>query len=227
MSPLVLSTYTLSTCLGRGVRDHVQALRTGIDLAGEMKARGYKILMSGEMGIGNTTTSSAVAAVLLAKDPAEVTGRGAGLSSEGLIRKTEAVRRAIAVNKPDADDAIDVLAKVGGFDLAGMCGMFIGGAVHGIPVIADGFISCTAALAAVRICPESIRAVLPSHVSAEPAGQMLLDALGLHPLITAGMYLGEGTGAVAALPLLDMAYAVHYDMPTFAEIEIESYQPLK
>lgn len=202
------------------------AIEAGMGLAEEMKADGAKILLTGEMGIGNTTTSAAMAAVLLHQPVAVVTGRGAGLSSEGLGRKIEVIEEAIRVNRPDAEDPIDVLAKLGGFDIAGMAGIFIGGAIHKIPVLADGLISCVAALAAKRLCPGAGQAILASHVSAEPAGRLLLDALGLEPLICAGMYLGEGSGAVAALPLLDMACAVYGGMPTFEEIEIERYVPL-
>lgn len=204
----------------------IQAIQTGIDLVGQCKQQGYKILATGEMGIGNTTTSAAMASVLLGCPPEVVTGRGAGLSTEGLRRKTEVVAKAIAVNRPDANDPLDVLAKLGGFDIAGICGAFLGGAVHRVPILLDGLISAVGALTAKRLFPAAANAMLATHVSAEPAGGLLLEALGLKPLITAGMYLGEGTGAVAALPLLDMGYAVYGGMRTFDEIEIESYKPL-
>lgn len=204
----------------------LDALMFGISLVGELKRKGYRIIATGEMGIGNTTTSSAVTASLLGLPAEEVTGRGAGLSTEGLARKIKVVERALVVNHPDPADGIDVLAKVGGFDLAGLAGVFLGGAVHRVPVLIDGFISATAALAAARICPEAESAMLASHLSDEPAASLALDALGLRPLITAGMCLGEGTGAVAALPLLDMALAVYREMSTFQEIEIDAYQPL-
>ena len=155
-----------------------------------------------------------------------MTGRGAGLSGEGLRRKIRAIESAIRVNQPDPSDPLDVLAKLGGFDLAGMCGMFLGGALFGVPVLADGFISTVAALCAVRLCPKAKKAVFASHVSAEPAGRQVLDALGLPPLITAGMRLGEGTGAVAAIPLLDMALSVFAEGDTFEESGIEPYVPL-
>jgi nicotinate-nucleotide--dimethylbenzimidazole phosphoribosyltransferase len=202
------------------------AIQTGIDLVAEKKQEGYHILCTGEVGIGNTTTSSALAAVLLGREVEEVTGRGAGLSSEGLGRKITSIIRAIAVNKPDRDDALDVLAKLGGFDIAAMCGVFLGGALYRIPVLVDGFISSVAALCALRLRPEAKQAILASHISAEPAGIMLLEALGLSPLVRAGLRVGEGTGAAAALPLLDMAYGVYRKMPTFAELNIDAYQPL-
>ena len=151
--------------------------------------------------------------------------KGAGLSDEGRRRKVAAIERAVALSRPAADDPLDVLAKVGGFDIAGMCGVFLGGAACRVPVLADGFISAVAALCAVRLCPAAAKAVLASHVSAEPAGMLLLDALRKKPLITAGMRLGEGTGAVAAMPLLDMARAVYMDCYTFEEGGIEAYTP--
>ena len=177
----------------------LDAITFGISLVGKLKREGCRIIATGEMGIGNTTTSSAVTAALLGLPAEEVTGRGAGLTSEGLAHKIKTVERALVVNHPDPDDGVDVLAKVGGFDLAGLAGVFLGGAVHRVPVLIDGFISAAA---------------------------LALGALGLRPLITAGMCLGEGTGAVAALPLLDMALAVYREMSTFREIDIDAYQPL-
>lgn len=203
-----------------------QAVLSGIELVREQKEQGVHLLATGEMGIGNTTTSSAVASVLLHREVTEMTGRGAGLSNDGLQRKIKAIERAIAVNRPDPADVLDVLAKVGGFDLAGLCGVFLGGALYQVPVLADGFISTVAALCAVRLCPKAEKAVLASHVSAEPAGHLILDALNRSPLITAGMRLGEGTGAVAAMPLLDMACAVYSESYTFEQGGIEHYVPL-
>ncbi len=203
-----------------------RAILTGVELAGELREQGYRLLATGEMGIGNTTTSSAVAAVLLGKEPAVMTGRGAGLSSAGLERKIRAIETAIAVNRPDPDDPVDVLYKVGGLDLAGLAGVFLGGAVYHVPVLVDGFISSVAALIAARICPDAAEYMLGSHASEEPASRLVLEALGLQPFLFAGMRLGEGTGAVAVMPLLDMALAVYRDMSTFEETKIEAYQPL-
>jgi nicotinate-nucleotide--dimethylbenzimidazole phosphoribosyltransferase len=195
------------------------ALVTGITLVRNHAEKGYKILATGEMGIGNTTTSSAIASVLLDRDPQEVTGRGVGLSDEGLARKISAIEKAILVNSPDKNDAFDVLQKLGGFDIAGLAGIFIGGAVHRIPIIIDGFISSVGALLAVKLCPRVVDFIFPSHVSAEPAGGMVLDALGLKPFITADMRLGEGTGAVCMFPLLDMALSVYHTACTYADID--------
>lgn len=194
------------------------AIETGMELVRDCKARGCTLLATGEMGIGNTTTASAVASVLLSRSPADATGRGAGLDDEGLTRKVAAIERAVEVNKPDPSDALDVLHKLGGFDIAGLCGVFLGGARYGVPVLVDGFISAVSALVAARLCPRAVYCMLPSHVSAEPAGKAVLDELGLLPLVTAGMRLGEGTGAVAAIPLIDMALAVYNELMTFTDI---------
>ena len=189
----------------------------------DLKQQGYRIVATGEMGIGNTTTSSAVASVLLGLPPEEVTGRGAGLSSEGLARKRLAVRRAIACNAPDPSDAFDVLQKVGGLDLAGMAGAFLGGAAMQMPVVIDGFISSAAALLAVLMCRDVKDFLLASHVSSEPGGRLVMDQLGLKAPLDCGMHLGEGSGAVALLPLLKMGAMVYENMSTFSEIHVESY----
>ena len=206
-------------------RQAEQALHTGMELVREQQALGVDLLATGEMGIGNTTTSSAVACVLLGRPAEEMTGRGAGLSDQGLQKKAAAIRRALEVNRPDPSDPLDILQKVGGFDIAAMCGVFLGGALYRVPVLIDGLISAVAALCALRLCPAAGKAMLASHVSAEPAGGLVLEALGKQPLITAGMRLGEGTGAVAAMPLLDLALAVYRESYTFEEGGIEAYQP--
>lgn len=203
----------------------VEAVGRGIRLVQEQKAAGVQLLATGEMGIGNTTTSSAVAAVLLGQPVERMTGRGAGLSDEGLARKVDAICRGILRNEPDPTDPLDVLAKLGGFDLAGLCGVFLGGALEGVPVVMDGFISGVAALCAVRLCPAAAKAVFASHCSSEPAARLVLDALGKAPLLTAGLHLGEGTGAVASLPLWDMALAVYGHCYSFAEGGITPYTP--
>ena len=208
--------FTLGAAMTR--EQALQAVNTGIELVRDCADRGYKILATGEMGIGNTTTSSAIAAVLLDREPREVTGRGVGLTNEGLARKIAAVEKAILVNSPDKNDAVDVLQKLGGYDIAGLTGIFIGGAICRIPIIIDGFISSVGALLAVKLCPRIRDFIIPSHVSAEPAGGMILDAIGLKPFITADMRLGEGTGAVCMFPLIDMALRVYHTACTYADI---------
>ncbi len=203
----------------------LSAIEVGMNLVRDWKTKGFSLLATGEMGIGNTTTSSAVASVLLHQDVERMTGRGAGLSDEGLQRKIRAIERGIAVNQPNADDPLDVLSKLGGLDIAGLCGVFLGGALYRVPIIMDGFISGVAALCAVRLCEHVKKAVFASHVSSEPAAHLVLDALGKKPLLTADMHLGEGTGAVASIPLWDMAIAVYQGCYSFSEGGIEPYKP--
>lgn len=203
----------------------IQAIENGILLAGERRAAGDSILVTGEMGIGNTSTSSAIASVLLDLPVETVTGRGAGLSDAGLLRKRDAIRRAIAVNKPDPNDAFDVLCKLGGFDIAGLVGLYIGAAIERIPVLIDGLISSVAALIAARLVPNSKTAMLASHCSKEPVAEAILDELGLSAILFADMKLGEGTGAVCMLPLLDMALAVYHGSVSFADAGVEQYTP--
>ncbi len=207
--------------------DAIKAIEVGIEMVGDLKEKGYGMIATGEMGIGNTTTSSAIVSVLLDRAVEEVTGRGAGLCDEGLQRKADVIRRAIKVNQPDREDAIDVLSKIGGLDIAGMAGLYIGGAVHRVPIVVDGFISAVAALVAAEIAPVCKDYMIPSHVSAEPAGRHVLDALGLSPLLTCDMCLGEGTGAVAGMSIINMGLAVYRDMTTFADIDIEAYVHFK
>ena len=202
-----------------------QAIETGMELVRECRDAGYRLIATGEMGIGNTTTSSAVAVVLLGEPVERMTGRGAGLSDAGLGRKLDAIWRGISRNRPNAEDALDVLGKLGGLDIAGLCGVFLGGARYRVPIVMDGFISGVAALCAVRLCPRAEAAIFASHASSEPAARRVMEALGKRPLITAGMHLGEGTGAVASIPLWDMALAVYQGCYSFAEGGIAPYTP--
>lgn len=203
-----------------------RAIVTGIEVVKELCGQGCRMIITGEMGIGNTTPSSAIASVLLSKDPAEVTGRGAGLSSQALEHKIEVIRQAIAVNQPDKDDILDVVSKVGSLDIAGMIGCYIGGAVMGVPVLIDGFISSIAAYCAAKLSPACRPYMVATHCSAEPAGQMMLDALGMKAPIQAGMHLGEGTGAVTAYSLYKYALALYNGLPSFGEAKVEQYQHL-
>ena len=206
-------------------RQCLAVLLAGLELAGEL-AEEFDILAAGEMGIGNTTTSSAVAAALLERPAAEMTGKGAGLSDEGLRRKIEVIDRALARHRPEPGDPVDVISKVGGYDIAAMTGFYLGCALHRVPAVMDGFISTVAALAAVRLCPAAGDALIASHLSAEPGAGHVMEALGLRPLLRLGMALGEGTGAVSVMPLIDMALRVYFDMPSFDNAGIEAYQPL-
>ena len=201
------------------------AVRAGIDLVGQMKEKGYRLIATGEMGIGNTTASTALACALLGLEPGDIVGRGAGLSDSGLTRKQNTSERALFVNHPDPHDPMDMLAKVGGYEIAGMVGAFLGGMRYRVPVVIDGVISAVAALTAVRICPECRKFMLPSHMSREPAMVKIVQELGLDPIIHADMALGEGTGAVALFPLLDMAHRVYTGPHTFDDLGMDAYTP--
>lgn len=204
-----------------------QAIETGIRIVKEKKQEGYDILLTGEMGIGNTATSSAVAAVLLEKDAEEVTGRGAGLDDQRLSHKIQVIRNAVSHYRLTKENVLDVLSKVGGYDIAGLCGLYLGGALYRVPIVIDGFISAAAALCAARLVPESADYMIPSHVSAEPAARMILDELGLSPLLTCDMCLGEGSGAIAVIPLLEMGLQVYNHMGTFEDIHVKQYRQFK
>lgn len=204
-----------------------RAVSIGIDIVRDLKASGCNILVTGEMGIGNTTTASAVCCALLDTEPEQVTGRGAGLDSEGLERKIAAVKHALQINAPDKTHPLDVLAKVGGLDIAGMTGLFLGGAIYKIPVIIDGVISAAAAEIAYRIHPLCREYMLAGHCSKEPAGRMFLEDIGLSAIIRAEMRLGEGTGGTMLLPLLDGALAVYHSAHRFEELGIERYVALQ
>ena len=195
----------------------VQAILTGVELA---RSSDGDVLGIGEMGIGNTTTSSAVVAVLLNAEVEAVTGRGGGLTDEAFMKKKAVIQRAIQVNQPNKDDVIDVLAKVGGFDIAAMCGAFLGAASTRKPVVIDGFISAVAALCAVRLCPTVKGFLIPSHESYELGYRLAMNAMELKSLFLLGMRLGEGSGCPLAFQVLEAACAVINDMATFDEAGI-------
>ena len=196
----------------------VQAMMTGIELAQSTSA---DVIGIGEMGIGNTTTSSAVLSVLLDADVEAVTGRGGGITDSGFLKKKRVITDAIAINQPDQNDVIDVLAKVGGFDIAAMCGAFIGCAARQRPVVIDGFISAVAALCACRLCPNVRGYLIPSHASYEIGYKMAMDAMGLQPIFLLGMRLGEGSGCPLAFEVLSAACAILNDMATFDQAGID------
>lgn len=202
----------------------VRAVLTGIEMVSDCREKGYRILATGEMGIGNTTTSSAVAAALLGCDAAEVTGRGAGLSDEKLVHKRQIIREAIEKYGLNGADPLRVLAAVGGFDIAGLAGVCIGGGLFHMPVVLDGVISMVAALLAERIVPGSRAYLIPSHRGKEPAVDRLTESLGIRPVIHGSMALGEGTGAVMMLSLLDLALSVYREGTTFSDIQIQQYE---
>src|SRR5574337_47700 len=200
----------------------IRAVETGISIVGEEFARGLDLLATGDMGIGNTTASSAITAVLCGRPPAEVTGSGTGLSREQVMRKIEVVERAIQVHRPDPSDPLDVLAKVGGFEIGGIAGLIMGAAASRVPVLIDGFISGAAALIAARLAPVVRGYLIAAHRSAEPGHRIFLDHLKLDPLLDLGLRLGEGTGAVLAMPLVEAAARLLDEMATFEEAGVSS-----
>jgi nicotinate-nucleotide--dimethylbenzimidazole phosphoribosyltransferase len=193
----------------------LQALATGATLADALVRDGVGLIGIGDMGIANTTASSALAAVFTGAPPEEVTGRGTGVDDATLRRKVDAVRRGLEVNRPDRADAVDALAKVGGFEIAGLAGVTLGAAAARVPVVVDGFIASVAALAAVRIAPNAAGYLIASHRSVEAGHRLVLQALGKLPLLDLDMRLGEGTGAALAMTLIDAAIAIAAEMATF------------
>lgn len=210
---------TQNICTGPAMtrEQTLQAILTGAEIARTVDA---DVIGVGEMGIGNTTTSSAVLAVLLGADVEAVTGRGGGITEESFRKKKAVIRTAIEVNRPDRDDVVGVLSKVGGFDLAAMCGAFLGAAAARRPAVIDGLISAAAALCAVRLCPNVRGYLVPSHASSEIGYRLAMEAMDLRPLFDLGMRLGEGSGCPLAFQVLDAACAVINDMATFDEAGI-------
>ncbi|WHH59109.1 nicotinate-nucleotide--dimethylbenzimidazole phosphoribosyltransferase [Petroclostridium sp. X23] len=205
----------------------VKAIEIGIDIISQRVDQGIRLFGTGEMGIGNTTTSGAIAAVYADCPIEHVVGRGAGLTREDYQNKMNIVKKSIEINQPDKDDPIDVLAKVGGLDIAGLAGCFIGAAYHKTPIIIDGFISAAAALIASKINPLVKEYILPSHGSAEPGAEVVMKMLNMQPMLNLGMRLGEGTGAALAFHIVDAAVAAYTQMGTFEDADIEQYEPLE
>jgi nicotinate-nucleotide--dimethylbenzimidazole phosphoribosyltransferase len=198
-------------------REQVErALQTGVQLARELADAGVTLLGIGEMGIGNTTAASALAAVLLSQAPEEVTGRGTGIDDAAYLRKVNIIQRGIACTQPDATDPLDVLTKLGGLEIAGLAGVVLGAASRRVAVVMDGFIATTAALVAARITPAARDYLIASHRSVEAGHRLVLQALGQLPLLDLDLRLGEGTGAALAMPLVDAALRVLAEMATFA-----------
>lgn len=204
----------------------IRAMEIGANLTLEKISQGYQMIALGEMGIGNTTTSTAILSAFSATAPEEITGYGAGLSEEGLRKKVRAITKALETNAPDPNDPIDVLSKVGGLDIAGLAGVVLGAAAAGVPVLIDGYIAAVAALTAVRLVPAVIDALIATHLSEEPGAKLALKMLGLKPLMNGGFHLGEGTGAVLTFSVLDQIQMIWYKMPSFSQVQIEAYKHL-
>lgn len=199
------------------IEQAVQAIETGIKVVNDEIAKGLDIVGTGDMGIGNTTPSSAICAVMTGRSVAEVTGRGTGIDDQQLAHKVEVINRALAVNRPDPKQPVEVLAKVGGFEIGGLAGVMLGAAANQIPVVIDGFISGAAALIATAMAPGLKDYLIAAHLSVEPGAQLLLKHLGLKPLLNLDMRLGEGTGAALAIFLSETSARIMAEMATFGE----------
>jgi nicotinate-nucleotide--dimethylbenzimidazole phosphoribosyltransferase len=195
----------------------VASIQSGIKIADAEIGRGIDILATGDMGIGNTTSASAIACALMNESPKNIVGRGTGLDDDGLKRKIDVIKSALDVNKPNGKDALDVLSKVGGFEIGGLVGVILAAAANRKPVVVDGFISTAAAITAVSLAPASRDYMIAAHLSHERGHKMMLDWLGLNPLLDLNMRLGEGTGAALAFHLIEASTRILREMATFDE----------
>ena len=214
--------------IGRGTRNFAvgpamsveearRCVDTGIELFEAELARGLDLVGTGDMGIGNTTPSAAIIAAFTGRSPAEVTGRGTGIDDKRLATKVSVIERALATNKPDPSDALDVLAKIGGFEIGGLAGVIIAAAAHRVPVVIDGVISSAAALIATGLAPRSRDYLIAGHLSVEPGHGAALDHMRLAPVLDLGLRLGEGTGGVLAMSLVEAAVKTLNEMATFSD----------
>ena len=198
----------------------LQAIVSGIEVVNDEIAKGLDIVGVGDMGIGNTTPSSAICAAITGESVARVTGKGVGISDEQLASKVTVIETALALNKPDPDDAIDVLSKVGGFEIGGITGVILGAAAQRIPAVIDGFIAGAAALIATGLCPRAKDYLIAAHASAEAGHRVILDYLGSKPILDLEMRLGEGTGAALAISIIEAAVKALAEMATFTDAGI-------
>jgi nicotinate-nucleotide--dimethylbenzimidazole phosphoribosyltransferase len=200
--------------------DAAAAVQVGIEIAEQLIGGGSCVLVAGEMGIGNTTSASAMIAALTGRPPAEVTGRGTGVDDRGLAHKVRIIEAALRLHAPDPADPLGVLAAIGGFEIGGLAGLALGAACHRTPLMVDGLISAAGALVAARVCPAVTGYLIAGHRSVEPGHRIALDALGLEPLLDLGLRLGEGTGAALAIPLVRAAAETLATMATFEEARV-------
>jgi nicotinate-nucleotide--dimethylbenzimidazole phosphoribosyltransferase len=200
----------------------MKCIEVGLDLAAEFSEKGYQVFGTGEMGIGNTTPSSAIAAVLTGRPVSEITGRGTGINDEALRNKIAVIGDAIAMNKPDPADPIDVLSKVGGAEIGGITGLIIGAAAKRIPVVIDGFISTAGALIAYCLEPGTKDYMFAAHNSVEKGHKAMLDKIGLKPILDLHLRLGEGTGAALAMFMIEAGLRIYKEMATFSEAGVSS-----
>jgi len=203
----------------------VQSLETGIEIAGRLASEGVELLATGDMGIGNTTPSSAILAAITGRSAREVTGRGTGVAGDDLENKIRVIQKALEINNPDPKDPVDVLAKVGGFEIGGIAGLILGAAYHRVPVVVDGFISSAGALLAKSLAPASVDYMIAGHRSMESGHRYMLEELGLKPLLNLNLRLGEGTGAALAMNLVESAAQVINKMLTFEDAGVSRNTP--
>ncbi len=204
------------------LEEAIAAIEVGISLVNEKVEKGLTMVATGEMGIGNTTPSSAILAVFSGTDLEVITGRGTGLDDEGLKHKQNVIKKAIEVNQPDPNDALDVLRKVGGLEIAALTGVVLGAAANKIPVVIDGFISSAAALVAYKINSNCKEYMIASHLSQEPGHKIMLEQIGLQPMLYLDLRLGEGTGAVLAFSLIEAGVKIIHEMATFEEAGVSN-----
>lgn len=200
----------------------IKSIEIGIEIGDDLYGKGYDILGTGEVGIGNTTTSAAVLSVLANLDVDITCGKGAGLTEEQYLNKKDVIIKGIAINKPNKEDPIDVISKVGGYDIGAMCGLFLSAAKNQMPIVADGFISTVAALCATRLNPLVKEYIIASHLSAEPGAVQVMEELGLSPMLDLDMRLGEGSGCPLAFQIIEAALYTFENMGTFEKVDLSS-----
>lgn len=210
-------TKNMAQGLAMSREEAIQAIEAGIETVESEFSRGMDVVGTGDMGIGNTTPSSAIVAALTGAPVADVTGRGTGIDDEQLAHKVETIERALAINRPDSADPLDVLAKVGGLEIGGIAGVVLGAAAHRLPVVLDGFISGAGALIAARLAPQVKDYLIAAHLSVELGHRLVLERLGLTPLFNLNLRLGEGTGAALGISLVEAAVKILNEMATFAD----------
>jgi len=217
---VAMGTHNMAEGPAMSRQEAIRSIEAGMELVEEELTRGIDILGTGDMGIGNTTPSSAITAALTGADVATVTGRGTGLDDEGWRRKVKVIQKVLEVNHPNPKDAIDVLSKVGGFEIGGIAGLILAGASYGVPVVLDGFISGAAALVAASLAPQVKPYLIASHQSVEEGHKKILEYLGLNPLLNLDLRLGEGTGASLGISLVEASLRILDEMATFTEARV-------
>jgi nicotinate-nucleotide--dimethylbenzimidazole phosphoribosyltransferase len=217
---VAMGTHNMAEGPAMSRQEAIRSIEAGMELVEEELTRGIDILGTGDMGIGNTTPSSAITAALTGADVATVTGRGTGLDDEGWRRKVKVIQKVLEVNHPNPKDAIDVLSRVGGFEIGGIAGLILAGASYGVPVVLDGFISGAAALVAASLAPQVKPYLIASHQSVEEGHKKILEYLGLNPLLNLDLRLGEGTGASLGISLVEASLRILDEMATFTEARV-------